>query len=75
MEETSDFTKAPLTELLRDRKIFAVFDQEFSRGRWLDVTALLNSESSITDLYEDGTVPAEVLDRIVERISSMTVPE
>lgn len=63
-----DFCKLPLSELLQDRSIFHIFDEEFQKAGWLDVTALLNSESRIQDLYDDKTVPAEVLDRIVERV-------
>lgn len=63
-----DFLKTPLAELLQDREIFGIFDEEFHKKNWLDPTALLNSESGIQDLYQDGTVPADVLDRIVERI-------
>jgi hypothetical protein len=65
-----DFRNKPLSELLQDRSIFHIFDEEFQKAGWLDVTALLNSESRIEDLYEDKTVPADVLDRIVERIGT-----
>ena len=64
-----DYREYPLSELLKNRKIFAVFDEEFQKGTWLDVTALLGSDSSINQLYHDGTVPRETLDRIVERLS------
>ena len=57
----------PLKKLLSDRQVFAVFDEEFRNGGWLDVTALLDSESSFSDLYRDGTVPTGVLDRIKTR--------
>ena len=63
-----DIKQQPLSVLLQDRDIFAVFDEEFGRATWLDVTALLSSESTLLDLYADGTVPAEVLDEIVKRI-------
>ena len=63
-----DFKQQPLSALLQDRDIFAVFDEEFQRATWLDVTALLTSESTLQDLYTDGTVPAEVLDNIVKKI-------
>ncbi|MDD6351707.1 MAG: hypothetical protein PUG16_04835 [Lachnospiraceae bacterium] len=66
-----DFRNKPLSELLQDRSIFHIFDEEFQKAGWLDVTALLNSESRIEDLYEDKTVPADVLDRIVERVSAL----
>ena len=58
----------PLSELLQNREIFAIFDEEFQRGTWLDVTALLGSDSTINQLYGDGTVPVETLDRIVARL-------
>ena len=58
----------PLSELLQNRDIFAIFDEEFQKGTWLDVTALLGSDSTIDQLYGDGTVPAETLDRIVARL-------
>ena len=60
----------PLSELLQNRDIFAIFDEEFQRGTWLDVTALLQSESSINQLYGDGTVPRETLDKIVARLEN-----
>ena len=64
-----DYREYPLSELLQNRKIFAVFDEEFQKGTWLDATALLGSESTINQLYRDGTVPHETLDNIVERLS------
>ncbi len=63
-----DISKEPLSVILQDRDIFAVFDEEFQKATWLDVTALLSSESTLSDLYNDGTVPANVLDEIVDRI-------
>ncbi|MCR4694780.1 MAG: hypothetical protein K5773_05630 [Pseudobutyrivibrio sp.] len=64
-----DYREYPLSELLKNRKIFAVFDEEFQQSTWLDVTALLNSDSTINQLYRDETVPAETLDRIIARLS------
>lgn len=64
-----DYREYPLAQLLQNRKIFAVFDEEFRKGTWLDVTALLGSESTINQLYRDGTVPRDTLDKIVERLS------
>ena len=64
-----DYREYPLSELLKNIKIFAVFDEEFQKGTWLDATALLGSESTINQLYRDGTVPKETLDKIVERLS------
>jgi len=63
-----NYRNYPLSELLKNREIFAIFDEEFQKGTWLDVTALLGSESTINQLYGDGTVPAETLDRIVARL-------
>ncbi len=64
-----DFREYPLSQLLQNRKIFDVFDEEFQKGTWLDVTALLGSDSTINQLYHDGTVPSETLDSIVIRLS------
>ncbi len=63
-----NYRNCPLSELLQNREIFSVFDEEFQKDTWLDVTALLGSESTIDQLYGDGTVPAETLDRIVARL-------
>ena len=70
-----DILDRPLAEILVDRKIFSIFDEEFRKAGWLDVTALLKSESSLNDLYRDGTVPEAVLDRIKEQISGGEEPE
>ena len=70
-----DILDRPLAEILADRKIFNIFDEEFRRAGWLDVTALLKSESSLNDLYKDGTVPEAVLDRIKEKIGGSLEPE
>ncbi|MBE5910055.1 hypothetical protein [Pseudobutyrivibrio sp.] len=64
-----DYREYPLSQLLQNRKIFAVFDEEFRKGTWLDATALLGSEGTINSLYRDGTVPRETLDNIVARLS------
>ncbi len=63
-----DIMQQPLSVLLQNRDIFAVFDEEFHKATWLDVTALLSSESTLSDLYTDGIVPTAVLDEIVKRI-------
>ena len=65
-----DYRDIPLGEMLKDRRIFSIFDEEFHRDTWLDVTALLGSESTLGSLYEDGTVPKEVLDRILKRLGA-----
>lgn len=64
-----DYREYPLSQLLKNRKIFAVFDEEFQKGTWLDPTALLGSDSTINQLYRDGTVPRDTLDSIVTRLS------
>ena len=64
-----DYREYPLSELLQNRKIFAVFDEEFQKGTWLDATALLGSDSTINQLYRDGTVPRDTLDSIVTRLA------
>lgn len=61
----------PLKMLLSDRQVFGVFDEEFRNGGWLDVTALMDSESCFSDLYRDDTVPAKVLDRIKQRLTEL----
>ncbi|HAN51120.1 MAG TPA: hypothetical protein DCP96_05385 [Lachnospiraceae bacterium] len=66
-----DFMVMSLANLLQNRDIFQIFDEEFHKSTWLDVTALLNSESTLTDLYHDETVPHEVLDAIVERLQTV----
>ena len=58
-------SQVPLSELLKNRDIFEIFDEEFHNATWLDVTALLDSESTLEDLYRDRIVPGQVLDRIV----------
>lgn len=65
----SEITSIKLKDLLSNREVFQIFDEEFSGAIWLDVTALLKSESTMADLYKDNTVPKEVLDRIVARLT------
>lgn len=65
----SEITSIKLKDLLSNREVFQIFDEEFSGAIWLDVTALLKSESTLADLYKDNTVPKEVLDRIVTRLT------
>ncbi len=62
----------PLAQLLSDHVVFDVFHQAFMDSHtWLDAGALVGSESTIADLYCDGTVPSETLDVIVEKLQSM----
>lgn len=63
-----DYKNIPLSEILRDRDIFVIFDEEFQKDTWLDVTALQGSDSTIEDLRSDKTVPENVLERIEKRI-------
>lgn len=58
-------TQISLSELLKNRDIFEIFDEEFHNASWLDASALLGSESTLEDLYKDKIVPGHVLDRIV----------
>ena len=55
-----DFKKLPFSQMLQDRKVFGIFDDVFQQGTWLDVSALLASESCIEDAYADGTIPKDV---------------
>lgn len=64
-----NFREYPLSALLKNRDIFAIFDEEFAKGTWLDVTSLLDSDSTINQLYVDGIVPVDTLDSIVARLS------
>lgn len=66
-----DFKKLPFSQMLQDRKVFGIFDDVFQQGTWLDVSALLASESCIEDAYADGTIPKETLDLIVERMETL----
>ena len=66
-----EFRKIPFSELLQDRAVFDVFHEEFQKGTWLDVAALVGSESTIDDAYKHDTIPADVLDAIVARLEEM----
>lgn len=63
-----EFRQLSFSELLQDRAAFQVFHEEFQKGTWLDVAALVGSESCIDDAYKDGTIPEAVLDAIVARL-------
>ncbi len=67
----SSIRKKPLSELLQDRSIFAIFDEEFQKENWLDVTVLVHSECSIDEMLEDGSVPKSVLLRIADRLDKI----
>ena len=66
-----DFKKLPFSQMLQDRRVFGIFDDVFQQGTWLNVSALLTSESCIEDAYADGTIPSETLDLIVERLEDL----
>lgn len=63
-----DYKNLPLSQILREREIYIIFDEEFQKATWLELSALQNSDSTMEDLYSDNIVPHEVLDRIDERI-------
>ena len=63
-----DYKQMPMSELLKDRAVYSIFDDEFSKGTWLDVTGLVRSDATLMDLYNDGTVPGQVLDNIIDRL-------
>ena len=67
-----DYDNIPLSKLLRERDIFDIFDEEFRSEGWLDVTALIGSDSSLKDLESDQTVPATVLERIRARLNALS---
>lgn len=68
MVDFMELRRLPFSQILQDRKIFTIFDEEFQKGMWLDVAALVGSESSIDDAYKDGTIPEKTLDHIVARL-------
>jgi|GEM_PF-1072055 len=61
----------PLSEILRTEKIYNIFIEEFSKEEWLDVTVLLHSDCSASDILEDGTVPREVMERVTSRLDEL----
>ena len=61
----------PLSEILRTEKIYNLFFEEFSKEDWLDVTVLLHSDCSASDILEDGTVPREVMERVASRLDEL----
>ena len=61
----------PLSEILRTEKIYNLFFEEFSKEEWLDVTVLLHSDCSASDILEDGTVPGEVMERVTSRLDEL----
>ena len=61
----------PLSEMLRTEKIYNLFFEEFSKEEWLDVTVLLHSDCSASDILEDGTVPREVMERVASRLDEL----
>ncbi|HAQ51711.1 MAG TPA: hypothetical protein DCR12_02980 [Lachnospiraceae bacterium] len=61
----------PLSEILRTEDIYNLFYEEFSKEEWLDVTVLLHSDCSASDILEDGTVPGEVMERVANRLDEL----
>ena len=61
----------PLSEILRTEDIYNLFYEEFSKEEWLDVTVLLHSDCSASDILEDGTVPREVMERVTSRLDEL----
>ncbi len=61
----------PLSEILRTEDIYNLFYEEFSKEEWLDVTVLLHSDCSASDILEDGTVPREVMERVANRLDEL----
>lgn len=61
----------PFSQILKNRIIFDIFDQEFQKGIWLDLSALLGSDCCIDDCYRDGTIPNEILDGIVKKLEAL----
>lgn len=51
--------------------MFHIFDEEFQKDTWLDVAALVGSESCIDAAYKDGTIPKTTLDSIVARMEQL----
>lgn len=66
-----DFRNIPFSELLQDREVFGIFDEIFQKGTWLDVSALVASDSTIESSYKDGTIPESSLDEIVEKLNEI----
>ncbi len=58
----------PLSVILRDKEIYKIFDDEFSRYEWLDASALLGCEASVKQLMDDQTVPKDILERIIDKL-------
>ena len=63
-----NYEDMPLSELLQKPGIFEIFDDEFHKDSWLDVTVLLASDSSLRGIVADGTVPEAVVARICARL-------
>jgi len=63
-----NYEDMPLSELLQKPGIFEIFDDEFHKDSWLDVTVLLASDSSLKDIVADGIVPEAVVARICKRL-------
>lgn len=66
-----NYMQTPLAELLQDRDVFGIFDEEFQKESWLDVTVLVHSECSIDEIIKDGSIPPSVLERIVKSLDAL----
>lgn len=66
-----NYKDTPLSELLSNRSIFEIFDEEFAKGTWLDVTALLKSECTLDGLYDDPSIPNDILDSILVKLEKL----
>lgn len=67
----SDIKKKPLSEILQNREIFAIFDEEFQKEKWLDVTVLIHSDCTFEEMAADGSIPKEVVSRIDTRLDEI----
>lgn len=61
----------PLNKLLKNQKVYQVFYESFRKDPWLDLTALVDSETTINGLYEDGIVPSNVMNSIMDDLKSI----
>ncbi len=75
MSAAEKLRRQPFSRILRERAIFEIFDQEFQKETWLDISGIVGSDSCVDDCYRDGTIPAAVLDRIVKRLEGMEHPD
>ena len=65
-----EYKNIPIRDLLMDRRVFQIFDSEFSKSKWLNLSALQESESSIADMVADHTIPDDIMKSIEEQLSN-----